>query len=231
VCFGQRVRRCDRRSGWPCFRRDGGRRVRLCARPGIRVRSIEHGGEIAPQGGKQFPGIRDARLGRRGVGDGLGECGEQQAQGFGIQLFERGVEDGTEFGTDAWEFFRGEGRIEVVLERRAAAGHGAAAMEPSREPAGTGWLGWRGGWSGARPARVRRLPGCEARAGISVHGVAEAGLRRGGPPQGAGESKATGDSVARRAAEAAEEARTNPFGLESKAWTVECSCHGWRDLK
>jgi len=97
-------------------------------------------------------------------------------------------------------------------------------MEQSREPGGPGWCDrGRGAW----PARGTRLPGRGTRVGASDHGVADVGLRRCRAPHGAGESKAAGDSVAHRAAEPAEEARTNPLvGLGRRVGRSECGYHG-----
>jgi len=161
-------------------------------------------------------GARHAGLGWHELGDLAGNDGEREVQQLGIEILERRAEKGGGFGEEAGEFLLGEGRVAVPLGRGAEGRRGRAAAAHAREPGGA-WLGGWGGRSGGRRAR-----GC-----VSVHGVADCGLRRGRAPLDAGLSKAAGDSVAHRAAEAEEEARGNPWaGLGRKVGGVKCRCHG-----
>jgi len=71
------------------------------------------------------------------------------------------------------------------------------------------------------------MPGC----GGLRRGVVPAGLRHGGAPQGSGEVEAAANGAAHRAAEAADEARTNPLaGLGGKAGGGERDWHWGRSI-
>jgi len=205
----RRLRRLVRRGGWYWPRRCGRRRIGL----GV----SERGADAVPQVGKHCLGIRDARFGRHDLIDVLGECGDQQLQGLGIAVLERRVENRTGLRAELGECLRGEWYV-ALAETCGAATAGAQRREPGRQ-------GQRGRESGAGPARKRDPPG---RRGLPIlrPGVVAAGSRGGRAAQGAGEGDAADNSAAHRAAEAADEARTNPLaGLGGTAGCVERDRH------
>src|SRR5487761_2471252 len=110
-------------------------------------------------------------------------------------------------------------------ERRAdeRCGPGPVAAEPTREPAGAGWPGWRNRCGGELPARPA---GRGRRRQVSGRGRVAAGLRRSRASQATGERDAASDDAAHGAAEPAEDARTGPLvGLGRKAGGVEGGWH------
>ena len=144
-------------------------------------------------------------------------------QGLGIAVLDRCVENRTGLEAELGECLRGEEYVGVVA---AARGRGVVltASEQRREPARQEK---RERASGGRPARHTHPAG---RGGLRLLrcGVVLAGLRDGRSPQGAGEVDAAANSAADRAADAADEARTNPLaGLGRTAGDVERSWH-WR---
>jgi len=189
----------------------------------------------------------------------LGEGGHQQFQGLGIAVLERGIENRTGFGTELRECLRGEVDVVSVATCRAVYGCGAVvtAGKQTREQvrqgrgctlirplrgrpriksgAGLGLLrspspqDGRGRW-GARPVRNTHPAG---RGGLRIlrRGVALADLRHGRAPQGSGQVDAAANDAAHRAAEAADEARTNPLaGLGGKAGGGERDLHWGRSI-
>ena len=218
----RRLRRCDRRIGH-CVREGGRYCFRRCGEGGIGLGVSERGVQPAQEGGKRCRGIRDARFGRHDFADVLGECGDYQIQGLGIAVLDRRVEDRTGLGAELGECFRGEEHVAVVGKCAAAFGGGSAAMaggqwrEPVRQEE-------RERASAGRPAWKRQPAG---RGGLRMlgGGVASAGLRGGRVPQGCGEGNAAANGAAHRAADPADEARTNPLaGLGSWGGDVE---RGW----
>ena len=187
---------------------------------------------MAAEGGIQRLGTRHAGLGRQEVGDLAGEYGERAVEKFGIEILERGVEEGAGFGEEAGEFLLGEGRVAVPGVQRARGRGGTAAEAHAGEPAGPGWLGARGRARGAGAVRGMHSAGRGARGSVSVHGVADCGVRRGRAPRSAGLSETAGDSVAHGSTEPVEEARANPWvGLGRTVGGFESRCHGggvWR---
>jgi hypothetical protein len=219
-CMHLRLGRCSRlirqrirRRGWYWLRRCGQRSV------GIGV--TEGGAQPVPQVGKRCRAVRDVRFGRHDLIDVLGEGGHHQIQGLGIAVLERCVENRTGLGAELREYLRGEEHVGVV---EASRGCGAVltASEQRREPARQEERERASGW---RPARHTH-PAGRGGSRLLRCGVVLAGLRDDRSPQGAGEVDAAANSAADRAADAADEARTNPLvGLGGKAWWVERNWH------
>ena len=122
------------------------------------------------------------------------------------------------------ECLRGEGLVALVEKCRAARGRVAVVAAGGEQMREQGWRKKRGWDSGARPAWNTRGPG---RRGLRILrlGVVAAGLRHGWAAQGTGEGDAADNDAPHRAAEAADEACTNPLGgLGGTAGDVE---RGW----
>jgi len=162
------------------------------------------------------------RLGRHQFADVLGEGGKHQLQGLGIAVLERGVENRTGLWAELGECLRGKGLVALVAKCGAAVCRGAmvtAGEQKTREPVRQAQ---RGRDSGVPRARNTH-PGW--RGGLR-RGVVPAGLRHGRAPQGGGEVDAAANDAAHRAAETADEARTNPLaGLGRKAGSGERDGH------
>ena len=230
----RRIRHGTRRGRWYCLRR--------CGHRGIGVGISNCGVQSVPQVGKRCAGIRHARFGRQDLIDVLGECGHQQLQGLGIAVLEWGIENRTGFGTELRECLRGEVDVVSVATCRAVYGCGAVvtAGKQTREQVRQGR-----GCTLIRPLRGRpriksgaglgllRSPSPQsARGGRGVlrartmHPAGCEGLRGEGAPQGRGKADAGANDAAHRAAEAADEARTNPLaGLGRKAGSGERDRH------
>ena len=121
---------------------------------------------------------------------------------------------------------RGEGRVALVEKCGAADGRAPMVTE-GEQTREQGRQEERGRESGTRRVRNRHSPG---RRGLRIlrSCVVLAGLRDGRSPQGAGEGDAADNRAAHRAAEPADEARTNPLvGLGRKAGGVRRGWH-WR---
>jgi len=214
----QRIRPGVRRDGWYCLGRGGQRSVGL----GVSERGVQP----VPQVGKYCLEIRDTCFGRHDLADVPGERGDQQIEGLGIAFLERGVENRAGFGTELRECLRGEVRV-ALSERRGTAA--TACEQRRREPARQKQ---RGRKSGVQPARHTRPLGREDFR-LLCCGVVAAGLcprcQGGGTaPEGTGQGDAADNDAADRAAEPADEGRTNPLGgLGSWGGGVERDWH-WR---
>ena len=214
--------------------RPGRRRIRRIGRSGVGADVIEHADETVPQSGKHRIGVPHARFRRHGIGDVPGEACEQQAQDLRIALVERRVEDRTDLGGESGICLRGERGRDAAWAWRAADGRGLAQAEaaPIRDPVGVGWRRRRNRSSFGHPTRDTRAPRCECGRRRRAAGRlrVRTGPRREPGTQAAGEADAAGKGAAHRAAEAADNARTDPLaGLGNKAGGVRRGWH-WRGL-
>ena len=147
--------------------------------------------------------------------DVLGERGNHQLQGLGIAILERCVENRARSGAELGESLRSEVHVALVETCWAGGGCGAAVTAGGEQTREQGRRKQRGRESDAWPAQNTHPPG----------GGGSRILWRCGPPQGTGEGDAADNDAAHRAAEPADEARTNPLGgLGGKAGDVE---RGW----